>query len=52
MIIMTSLEKTFIPRILIADDMATNRVMLTFAFKSTNFEIVEASSGEEALTRV
>lgn len=49
---MTSLEKTFIPRILIADDMATNRVMLTFAFKSTNFEIVEASSGEEVLKLV
>ncbi len=39
-------------RLLIADDMATNRAILAFAFKSSGFEIVEASSGNEVLELV
>lgn len=49
---MNSSPKKNIPRLLIADDMATNRAMLAFAFKSTDFEIVEASTGEEVIELV
>ncbi|NOQ35724.1 MAG: response regulator [Methylococcaceae bacterium] len=49
---MDLLQTTPIPHILIADDMATNRALLAFAFKSTNFKISEASTGEEVLELV
>ncbi len=49
---MPLLNNSSISRILIADDMATNRAMLAFAFKSTAFEIVQAADGEEVLELV
>ena len=49
---MTPSQNNAIPRILIADDMATNRAMLAVAFKKTNFELVQAKTGEEVLELV
>ncbi|MDQ7089955.1 MAG: response regulator [Methylococcales bacterium] len=45
-------KQASISRILIADDMATNRAMLAFAFRSPDFEIVQAGTGEEVLELV
>lgn len=37
-------------KVLVVDDMATNRKLLTYVFKPTEFELIEASDGMQALT--
>ena len=40
------------PRVLVVDDVADNREILTRRLVRRNFEVVEASGGEEALVRI